>query len=198
MPNNEAWRSPVRNVVYSVQFADELTDELAAHHAQRMLAQPTVALTQQEQYDALMHAVAYGNDLGGNIEPPHSDDQLREFLSKVVAEMDRQRPWTEPPLRVLPFDRWSDFTDAPPVAALKLSVTDVRERLRHGFVQRPDDGRRICLLALTSGNEIALVADYWPETGDMAVLTHAAEPQQIVDYLVANTDLTESDFAPVG
>ena len=193
----ESWRRPVDGLVYCVQFAEELTDELAAREAQRFLAEPYVTLTQQEQYDAFAYAVANGADLGANIPQPHSDETLRMFLSKVVAEMDRQRPWTEPPLRALPLYRWSDLTDAPPIAALKLSVTDAMQRLRYTFDDDPDEGREICLLGLANGFEVALVDNYWHDTGNMAVLTRAAPPQQVIEYLLANTDLTESELTPV-
>ncbi|MBK0869042.1 hypothetical protein INP57_19730 [Saccharopolyspora sp. HNM0986] len=193
----ESWRRPVDGLVYCVQFAEELTDELAAREAQRFLAEPYVTLTQQEQYDALAYAVANGADLGANIPQPHSDETLRMFLSKVVAEMDRQRPWTPPPLQLLPLNRWSDFTDAAPVARLTMSPLKAEERLRQPFSPAPDDGRDICPLALVSGTEIVLVANYWPETGAMALLTHDTEPQQVIKYLLANTDLTESELTPV-
>lgn len=197
MNNSAAWRPPVDGLAYAVQFDEELTGELAAHHAQRLLDKPVDPFTQQEQYDALTYAAAEGNDLGRFAAGGHSEVDLRDFVSKVVDEMDRQRPWTPPPLQPLRLERWSELAGAPPVAALRLSVTDAMQRLRYTFDDDPDEGREICLLGLANGFEIVLVADYWPESGNMAVLTHAAEPQQVIEYLLANTELTENDFAPV-
>ncbi|WP_338597950.1 hypothetical protein [Saccharopolyspora sp. SCSIO 74807] len=198
MHNSEFWRPPADGLAYAVQFADELTDQLAAHHAHRLLADPVDILTQQQQYDALTYAVTNGNDLGRFAASSHSEEDLREFMSKVLTEMDRQRPWTPPPLQPLPLNRWSDFTDATPVARLTMSPLKAEERLRQPFRPAPDDGRDICPLALVSGTEIVLVANYWPETGAMAVLTHDTEPQHVIDYLLANTNLTENELMPVG
>lgn len=197
MNNSAAWRPPVDGLAYAVQFDEELTDELAAHHAQRLLDKPIDPYTQQEQYDALAYAAADGDDLGRFAADSHSEADLRDFLSKVVTEMDHQRPWTPPPLQPLRLERWDALGAAPPVAALRLSVTDAMQRLGYTFDDDPDEGREICLLGLANGFEIVLVADYWPETGNMAVLTHAAEPRQVIEYLLANTNLNEHDFVPV-
>lgn len=197
MNSSETWRPAVDNLVYGVQFAEELTTELAASHAQRLLAKPAAAFTQEEQYEALAHATTAA-DLGAGVpDQPHSDEDLRAFLSEVVAEMDRQRPWTRPALRPLPLERWSDFAESPPVAALHVSFPEAMQRLQQSFTPAPEDGRLVCLLHLAPGHELAIADEWWPESSAMAVLTRAEKPREVLDYLIAHTGLTEEDLAPV-
>ena len=197
MNSTETWRAAVDDLVYAVQFADELTSGLAARHAQRLLAKPAGAFTQEEQYEALAHATA-GADLGAGVpDQPHSDEDLRAFVSEVVAEMDRQRPWTRPALRPLPLERWSDFADAPAVAALDVPFPEAMQRLQQSFTPAPEDGRLVCLLHLAPGHELAIVDEWLPESSAMAVLTRAENAREVLDYLIAHTDLTDEDLTPI-
>lgn len=197
MRSSETWRLAVDDLVYAVQFAEELTTDLAADHARRLLARPADTFTQEEQYEALSHA-STASDLGARVpDQPHSDEDLRSFVAEVVAEMDRQRPWTRPALRPLPLDRWSEFADTAPVAALDVPFPEVMHRLQQTFGPAPEDGRLVCLLQLAPGHELAIADDWWPESGAMAVLTRADKPREVLDYLIAHTALTDEDLRPV-
>lgn len=197
MNSSETWRTAVDDLVYAVQFAEELTSELAASHARRLLAKPAGTFTQEEQYEALAHATT-GADLGAGVPgQPHTDEDLRAFVADVVAEMDRQRPWTQPALRPLPLERWSDFADAPAVAALDVPFPEIMQRLQQSFTPAPDDGRLVCLLQLAPGHELAIADEWWPESEAMAVLTRADKPQEVLDYLIAHTALTDEDLNAV-
>jgi hypothetical protein len=197
MNSSETWRTAVDDLVYAVQFAEELTSDLAAGHARRLLAKPAGTFTQEEQYEALAHATT-GTDLGAGVpDQPHTDEDLRAFVAEVVAEMDRQRPWTQPALRPLPLERWSEFADAPAVAALDVPFPEIMQRLQQSFTPAPDDGRLVCLLQLAPGDELAIADEWWPGADAMAVLTRADEPREVLDYLIAHTALTDEELTPV-
>jgi hypothetical protein len=56
MENQEEWRGVVNRILYSVQFHDQLTEDVAARFARDIIREPLVNLTYEQQYAALATA----------------------------------------------------------------------------------------------------------------------------------------------
>jgi hypothetical protein len=192
------WQALVNMLVYGVQF-QEPTDELAVEQARRLVEKPVGTLTQQEQFDRLAQAVESSTDELRPLCPDtRSEPEIRMYLLKILETMDQLRPWAEPPLRHLDVREWSRFETAHPIGFIALSIFDIQPRIDEVFDAAPDDGRRVCLLSLKSGVEIALVANWWPESSNVAILTHSEQPpNEIVDELVAATRLEAEQAQPL-
>lgn len=195
--NDETWRLPVNTVAYGLIFQRDLTDELAAQHAQGLIEQPARPLTNQEQYDALAYAIESGDDLARTCSGVHSEAEIREFLATVLQEMDRLRPWPES-LRVLDIREWQRFENADSIGAVTLPIIHLEGCLQAGFDTAPDDDRCVCLLRLRTGVEIALADNWWPGSSDVAILTNSAEaPTDLIDELITATRLEAEHVQPL-
>jgi hypothetical protein len=86
---SEPWRGTVNSVLYKVQFERDLSDPavidwLAADLTEKPLADSTPADTVADLTAALGSGVSLTE---GGIPQPHSDQTVREFLTKVVDRM---------------------------------------------------------------------------------------------------------------
>ena len=190
----ESWRGFVNGVLYGVQFQEKLDDELATREAQQLVNDPIMNLAPEEEYAALVEAVEVGTDLTALIPEPHSEQAFREFLTKVLREMDDMRPWPDLPFRGLDVSEWANFEGAQPVARIALDWARAQERIRNIFRKPAGEEREVCVLRLKSGTDVALVSPWWPDSKNVAVMVRGQQrpPEETVAELVDAT-LLEPD-----
>ncbi|SMF74538.1 hypothetical protein [Streptomyces sp. Amel2xC10] len=154
----------VTGILYCVQFSRELGDDEVGRIAGMVLERPLYDLTAEEQYTAVEAALAedvWDQDLSWQ---PHGEPAVRDFLRRLLARLDTARPWREPPLRALGFDRWEEYRHGTLLARVRLhapSQDRLHARLR--TVPGDPDGLRGVVLRLRSGDEVALIAPPLPD-----------------------------------
>jgi hypothetical protein len=89
----ESWRGFVNGLLYKVQFERNLNNEVVDWLAQDILKSPLLGMTPEEEYSELTAALQSGASLAGDMPQPHSDVDIREFLTAVLRRMDTLRPW---------------------------------------------------------------------------------------------------------
>ncbi|MFG3233178.1 hypothetical protein ACGFZG_15700 [Streptomyces antibioticus] len=154
----------VMGILYCVQFSRELGDDEVGRIAGMVLERPLYDLTAEEQYAAVEAALAedvWDQDLSWQ---PHGEPAVRDFLRRLLARLDAARPWREPPLRAVGFDRWEEYRQGTLLARVRLhapSQDRLHARLR--TVPGDPDGLRGVVLRLGSGDEVALIAPPLPD-----------------------------------
>lgn len=163
----------VSNVIlYGLLFQKELGDDLADSEARRAIERPDANLTTEQIYagitEALQSDAVLTESLPGH---SHSEPDYRDFLARVARRLDAMRPWPQRPFQAVDPLSWHDLGHARLIGRVKLSITGVQGRLHQPFGQA-GDGRLVMALRLKSGTEVALVAQRWPDSKDVALLQH--------------------------
>lgn len=191
MDTVEEWRPVVNGVLYGLQFREQLDNELAAHMAQHFIREPLAGLSAEQQYAALTTAVETGIELT-RMQPGHPEDEVRRFLSDVLAEMDALRPWPEPSFERIRLYRWADYSDDPVlIARLRVSSAKTENLVDVVLATLSDIGKDGAFLRLKSGTAVALVARWWPDSNNVAVLTQGPceNPGAVIRELIESTEL---------
>lgn len=191
---HDYWRPVVNGILYSIKFQDQLTDELASRTAQEIVRHPLAGLSADDQYTALTTAVNTGEDLT-KLEPEaHSEAAFRNFLTRVVEQLDALRPWPEPAYARLNLSRFSDLAEPNAIACIRLSTPKVEQKIEAPFGRLDDLGKRAAVLQLSSGAVVALVARWWPESNTIAVVNQGQQdPGAVLTELIQVTALTPDD-----
>ncbi|MFJ4787803.1 hypothetical protein [Streptomyces sp. NPDC088794] len=188
-------------VLYCVQFSRELSDAEVERIARMMLERPFYDLTADEQYadiEAALAAATWADDLSWQ---PHDEPSVRDFLRRLLAHLDAQRPWQEPPFRGLGLDRWAEFRSGALLARVRLYAPS-QDRLHARLRTVPGDpaGLRAVLLRLRSGDEVALVAPPLPDGYDAEL--RAAAPHRaaalVIEAFLTHTGYERERVSPVG
>ncbi len=174
----ELSRAAVR-VTLMLQYAvrhQPLDDGLAIRHARALLREPPVGCSLDAVRAGLAEALASPAEVaafGG--DPPVPEQQFREHLRRVLAALDRMRPWAPPVLRALDDDEWAAYRAPRVVGRLLLPGLHLGNRLPYapGLDRTPDgDVRHHVVLRLGSGRDVALAGPWWTHDDDStAVLT---------------------------
>jgi hypothetical protein len=161
----------VSNVIlYSVLFDKQLDDDVVTRVAERAVEHPDAYLTTEQIYAGIAEALASNEILTESMPGhPHGEQEYRDFLARVARRLDAMRPWPQRPFQVVDPLSWYDLDYARLIARVKLSVIGVERRL-HEVFGRSGDGRQVMALRLKSGAEVALVARWWPDSKDTALL----------------------------
>jgi hypothetical protein len=195
----ERWRGVNNAVLYSVQFRAELNDAVVDRIARAVLNEPLWDLTPQQEYEALAEALQSDAQLTALIPEKHSEETYRDFLRRLLARLDEIRPWPELPFQELSKSRWESFASARPAARITLGFKKMQERLHRGLAKLDDSNRRIVMLRLRSGDEVALVTPWWPGSDDTAMLQRESgrPAEQVVAQLINDTGLTADEVTPL-
>ncbi|MFC7344561.1 hypothetical protein [Saccharopolyspora griseoalba] len=193
MASNETWRPVVNALAHTVQFQKTLDEDYAAHVAQSLIVRPLVEHTAEQQYAALARAAETGTDLTQLVADAHTEADFRTFMSAVVAQMDALRPWPEPPFERVPLERWEDFPSPEVIGRVKRLPMKVQTALQVSLRKLQDTEQLCVTLRLKSGALVALVAQWWPDSHDSAVITQAGQhdPDRILRELRDITRFSE-------
>lgn len=156
------WRNFVNAILYLVRSEADLGDVGAHRIAIEILTRPIGHFSPENWYQALREAIHSGEELDLTIRTGHAEVAKREFLTRIVAEMDALRPWPPPLLQELPMSRWSEFADANPIGRIELPWPEIESKIHKTF-NRVDNGRQCLLVRLGSGVELGFL---WPGSSD--------------------------------
>ncbi|WP_119727957.1 hypothetical protein [Thermomonospora amylolytica] len=193
-----AWRGLVNALLYDMQFVRVFDDKVVRECAEHLVGRTLLELTPEQEHALLVEALGSDGRLT-EVFSEHSEEAVRDFLGRVVARMEELRPWPTPPYRALPLERWADFADARPIGRIGTWYVKVQSRLQKVFQELPDEhDRSVLILQLRTGEPIALVGPWWPDSDDVAVL--ARDGDRAVETLAAFLDatgFTADEVAPV-
>lgn len=192
----ELWQGTSNTVLYSIQAEPELNDAVVARIARALLEHPLSDLTPEQEYAGLAEALQSGAQLTEFMPGRHSEEQYRDFLRRLLTRLDALRPWPEPPFRPLDMSHWDSFAGAQPMARLSSDYLNIQERLHRAFTKTGD--QEVLMLRLKSGDEVALVNPWWPESSDTAILHRdpGRNPEQVLAAFLDATPFTSDEITP--
>lgn len=184
-----AWRGPVNQLLYSLSFSRDISEEHISFCADSAVHYTTLGLGPEVYYKAICDALASSEDLADTSLPQFSHAQVVEFLRALADRLDALRPWPEPRVRPLSSAKWAEFGHAVPIARLQASVLDVTNSLQKGFRPAGDSapGLDVLMLKLQTGETVALLGRYDWE-GEVTLLTDSvADPATVIEHFIALT-----------
>ncbi|MFD9891396.1 hypothetical protein ACFWY9_18790 [Amycolatopsis sp. NPDC059027] len=171
----DKWRGVVNGICESILPRESLDGVTAARIARVLVREPLGYLTVEDEFAALEAAIRPGTDLTEVTPPPHGAAAMRAFLAAILNEMEARRPWPAPAVRRVPPSQWRSFPDIP-VARVGLPYAYVGMQAGAVFWSLgEDDPRKVLILRLASGAELAFVAPWWDGSDDVAVLLRGSE-----------------------
>lgn len=203
--STEATRVVVGTLLYSIKF-DKLDDTLVDRRARALVEEPLIDLLPSDEYQAIVEGLQLNTELTELIQLPeaiaaHGEQDFRDFLRRLVDRLDAMRPWPEPLHREVSDSRWTNYTGARTVGRIKMDYVDAQQRINYGFRCLMSNGRklRVVILRLRSGDEVALVAPWWPNSEDVAILSRDVSrlPEDILDAFLDATNFTQEEAAPL-
>lgn len=183
-------------VLYSLLSVERLDDDIVYSVAERAIVRPDGYRTTQQMYTGIAEALRSDDVLTAAIpNSRHGEDEYRDFLRRLLQRLDELRPWPEQPFLLTDPELWYDIDHARLIGRVKLSVTGVQRRVRVPFGKLWD--RLVMTLRLRSGAEVALVADWWPDSKDVALLERdpRLEPADVLAEFCIATGITPDEIA---
>ncbi|MQA81014.1 MAG: hypothetical protein GEV10_21445 [Streptosporangiales bacterium] len=191
---NPRWHRVVGNLVYTLMYERALDDDLVEHRANALLVEPFHGFSQDEEYAAINETLMSGDELTGlPPTPQHGEEHLRDFLTRVRDRLDAKRPWPDLPFVTRDDSEWNAFTGGPVIARLHSDEGAVRSHLRRHFgpVEVAEGRRKVLILRLRSGDEVALITPWWRDNEEhIAVIQHPDSDRSANEVLTAFRDAT--------
>jgi hypothetical protein len=183
-------------ILYGVMFEKELSDDLATSVAERAIEQPGANITTEQTYAGIINALHSNAVLTESIPGHrHSEPDYRDFLARVARNLDAMRPWAQGPFQAVDPLSFYDLDYARLIARVRLNILGIEQRL-HQVFGRAGDGGQVMALRLKSGAEVALVAQWWPDSTDVALLERdpRLQPADVLAEFCVATGITPDEI----
>jgi hypothetical protein len=189
------WRGPVNAILYGIDLDSPVDAAEVSRRAGELIQQRIFTDSVEDYYEAASAALASGEQIGYE---PGEQAAARDFLTRLVAELDARRPWPEPPFRQVDSAGWPALREAPVVARLQLSRMQVEERLSRLFDKHPPDGSKwpILLLRLRSGETVALQAPGGFTEPGVALRAATSRPNELLEEFGNLTGIRSEEITP--
>ncbi len=187
------WRPLLNTVLYMAQFS-ELDENEARRIAESLLAKPPGNFTIEKTYQSLVDALAAGEELNTVVQMRQSSEVVRNFLERIVDELDSKRPWKIPAIREISISRWTDFASLQPIAQISTPWPAIEGKVGKTF--KAIDGGEGLIVMLRSGITLGLA---WPSrigksATDVLAPEDSAGSSVIVEELIDSTSLKTDDI----
>ncbi|WP_157119939.1 hypothetical protein [Nocardia xishanensis] len=175
----------------SMVYLDDLSGaEIVADAATDLIDRISYAPTVEEFYPALAQAVAAETvpELAVDLAGGFTEEQILDFLRRLVAELDQRRPWPEPALVPVDPRTWPSIGSSAPIGWVDIFISDLEWAVKAAFADVPDGDNPLLVLRMRGGQLVALVGDEEPNPTRFLVLLPDADDQQdpgeVTDYLM--------------
>lgn len=151
------WRGYVNHITYGTELSHRVADSLVARLADELIRQRYFVHPVDTYYRAAASALQSKERLA--LTDYQDDEVIRDLLSRLLAALDERRPWPEPPFYKGDPSEWSELRDAPAIGRIAMTERHIGEHLNRVFSERTgDDGARVLILHLQTGQHVALLA----------------------------------------
>jgi hypothetical protein len=194
------WRLPVNQILFGLTFTPEITDDVVEWNANSAIRYESLDLGPAVYCRAIGEALASGERLDGLDQVPQfSQAQIVDFLSALAARLEAQRPWPEPRFRVLDANPWGSFRHAEKIAELDIPLLDLMPLLRGAFdpAGEGQDGKYFMILALQTGETVALLGSYARGERVSLLAQGAEDPDAVIEHFVDATGLPSNKIVRV-
>ncbi|WP_156095050.1 hypothetical protein [Nocardia lijiangensis] len=175
----------------SMAHVDDLSGaEIVADAATDLIDRISYIETVDEFYPALAQAVAAETvpELAIDLAGGFPEEQILDFLRRLVAELDRRRPWPGPALVPVDPRTWPSIGSSVPIGWVDSDISDLEWAVKAGFADVPEGDNPLLVLRMRGGQLVALVGDEEPNPTRFLVLLPDADDQQdpaeVTDYLM--------------
>lgn len=197
----EAEPTLVVQLCASMIYIDDLADpQLIVDAADDLIDRVSYAATVEQFYPALAHAVAAGALPATTVELAggFTEERILDFLGRLVAELDRRRPWLDPALVSIDPRQWPSLGASTPIGWVDITITDLEWAVKAPFADVAEDDQPLLVLRMRDGQLVALVGEPEPYPTRFLVLLPDLAGQRpagdVVDYLARYAGLRiESD-----
>lgn len=190
VPEPEPEPALVVQLCASMVYLSDLTgQEIVADAATDLIDRISYVATVDEFYSELARVVAAGIvpplavDLAGGFAP----ETILDFLTRLVAELDRRRPWPEPALTPVDPATWPSIGTSVPIGWLDVAIEDLEWAVKAGFADVPPGENPLLVLRMRDEHVFALVGDPDPHPTRFLVLLpdggDQASPVAVGEYL---------------
>lgn len=172
----------------SMVYVDDLSgDEIVADAAEDLIDRMSYVATVQEFYPALAHAVSGRAlpDAAVNLADGFGADEILDFFGRLVAELDRRRPWPDPALVSVDPAIWPSMGSSRPIGWVDIAITDLEWAVKAPFGDVPQDDLPLLVLRTRSAQLVALVGEEDPNPGRFLVLLPDLDDQQDAEAVIA-------------
>ncbi|MFE9789621.1 hypothetical protein ACFYO7_30010 [Nocardia salmonicida] len=187
---------PVVLLCASMAYVENLSgDGIAVAAAEDLIDGISYVATVEDFYQALTQAFSAETlpDSVVELAGGYSMAEILEFFGRLLAELDRRRPW--PPPVAVPVDphTWPTPGSSRLVGSIDSSLSALEWAVKAGFADVPDDDQVVLVLRLRTGQLIALVGEQGHAPTKFLVLLPDLEDQQdpveVAAYLSRYTGL---------
>ncbi|WP_159080172.1 hypothetical protein [Nocardia suismassiliense] len=171
------------------QVQDLSGAEIIADAATDLIDRISYLAKVEEFYPALAQVVTAGAvpELAVELAGGFTEDQILDFVQRLVAELDRRRPWPKPALVSVDPETWPSMGASVPIGWVDLAISDLEWAVKAPFADVPDGENPLLVLRIRGGQLVALVGDAEPNpTRFLVLLPDAAEqqdPAEVTAYL---------------
>jgi len=187
----------------SAQYAPDLADdEVVVRAADDLIDRISYEATVTEFHAVFVRAVTSGTLPPAALAAAgsHSAAAILSFLGRLLAELERRRPWPDPALVQLDPGHWPPLDSSLPIAWVDLPLPLVEQATRASFGApfegaSPGTEMPLMVLRLRTGHMVALLGDgeQGPEPSSFLVLLtdtrRRRESAAVIEYLVRYTGL---------
>lgn len=198
---DEQYRTLLEIFCASAQYAPDLMDEeLVAQAADDLIDRVSYRATVADFHPVFVRAVTTGTLPPAALATAenHSETTILSFLRRLLDELERRRPWPEPPLVQVDPREWPALGGSTPIAWVDLPLPLVEEATRASFADAagaalPDAEIPLLVLRLRTGDLVALVGERSHTPSRFVILLPGADARQdpavVIEYLVRYTGL---------
>ncbi|WP_205876621.1 hypothetical protein [Mycobacterium camsae] len=153
------WHGPVNQLLYSLTFTREITDDIIQFNADSTIHNSTLTLGPDVFYKAINEALASGDDLKSTQLPQYDHAAITEFLTAVADRLDALRPSPLRPFHQLDAAAWAKSGCTTPIALIDAPILDLTNLLNLRFSPAGSavPGQYVSMIRLCSGEIIALL-----------------------------------------
>ncbi|MGY0236393.1 hypothetical protein [Longispora urticae] len=88
-----SWHAPVNEILYVLITAPGLADPAPAQLAEAIVERRMLADGPAVYLPAVLQALAQSEPITTGSENPHSEEAVRDFLRRLVTQLEALRPW---------------------------------------------------------------------------------------------------------
>jgi hypothetical protein len=182
------WFGYVNQLVYGLSFDRPIDQSDIATRAESVVLERGIR-GREKLFEAASAALASGEPIVDGRAVEGDEAHARDFLERLVHELEARQPWPELPYRELDAAEAGGVLDAPVIGELPFGRNEVGDRLGVWIGDLPGTGRAGAVLELRGGQVVALIApSSFTETG-VKLLAATPDPDVVARTFTELTGL---------